>query len=415
MNRPSTLPRFDPLALRQAFPIFAVKPHGKPLHYMDNAATAQIPRAVLDAMYHHETTARANVKRSVHYLAETASEAFDNARRSIARYVNAPEPEEIIFTSGCTAAINLVAHSLGATLAAGDEVIISALEHHSNIVPWHLLAERQQIRVKAIPITTEGRIDIDALEALVSERTRLIALTHASNVTGAITDISRITAKAKAFDIKVMLDGAQIAPHGNIDVQALGIDFYAFSGHKMFGPNGIGVLWGRDSILRHLPPFMGGGEMIRRVTLEKSTYAESPHRFEAGTPAICQAVGLSAAAEWISGLDLAAAHAHLDRLTDKLLKGLSHIERVSCIGPNTVMDRLPVVSFKVIGAHPHDICQILDRHGVALRGGHHCAQPLMDAFGITGTVRASLAYYNDESDIDALLDGLTDAIGKLCR
>jgi cysteine desulfurase/selenocysteine lyase len=410
---------FDATALRRQFPIFSQPVHGKPLHYLDNGATAQMPQAVLDAVVRHETHSRANVLRSVHYLAEAATEAYEAARSTMAHYVNAAAPEEIVFTSGCTAAINLVAHAFGDGLQADDEILVSLMEHHSNIVPWQMLRARRGIVLKAIPVTPEGRLDLAALDRLVTRRTKLIAVTHASNVTGAETDVAAIVAAARAVGAKVMLDGAQRAPHGPVDVQRLGIDFYALAGHKMFGPNGIGVLWARGELLTKLPPFLGGGEMIARVTIDETTYADPPHRFEAGTPPIAQAVGLAAAADWVRRLDQEQVHAHLSNLTGRLLDGLSSLDggrsRIRVVGPLGLQARLPIVSFAVDGAHPHDICQILDRHGVALRGGHHCAQPLMDAFGLGGTSRASLACYNDVGDIDALLVGLDDALTKLRR
>lgn len=404
---------FDVAAIRAQFPILAPGAHDRVLHYLDNGATAQMPQAVLDALFRHETRHRANVKRSVHFLAEAATEAYDNAREVMAAYVNARSSDEIVFTSGCTAAINLVAHSYGALLKPGDEVVISALEHHSNIVPWHLLAKRAGVTVKAIPVTSEGRLDLAALPQVIGPRCRLVAVTHVSNVTGAETDVAAVVSAARAVGAKVLLDGAQRAPHGPVDVQALGIDFYAFSGHKMFGPNGIGVLWGRGELLAEMPPFLGGGEMIARVTLEETTFAEPPRRFEAGTPPIAQAVGVAAAARWLESIDQEAAHAHLQALTARLLDGLDGMEKVRVVGPRGLQARYPVVSFTVDGAHPHDICQMLDESGVALRGGHHCAQPLMQAFGITGTTRASLALYNDTSDVDALLTGLDRTIRRL--
>ena len=409
----------DLAALRADFPILDLKVHGKPLHYLDNAATSQIPRAVLDALNRHETTSRANILRSVHFLAEAATEAYEGARAALAGYVNAYAPEEVIFTSGCTSAINLAAHSFGARMVPGDEVVISLLEHHSNIVPWQLLRERRGIELKVLPVTEEGRIDLGALERTVTPRCKLIALTHVSNVTGAETDVAPVVAAARAVGAKVLLDGAQRVPHGRLDVQALGIDFYAFSGHKMFGPNGIGVLWGRRELLAEMPPFMGGGEMIERVTIAKTTYADPPHRFEAGTPPIAQAVGLGAAATWIERLDHGGAEEHVHRLLERLLDGLGQVApakgRLRVLGPLGLQSRFPVVSFAIDGAHPHDICQILDQHGVALRGGHHCAQPLMEAFGLAGTTRASLSYYNTAEDVDAFLTGLDDALRRLLR
>lgn len=408
---------FDVAAVRTQFPVLKRAFDGVPLHYLDNAASAQMPRAVIDAVARHDGTRRANVLRGVHRLAEEATGTYEDARRTVARYLNANRPEEVVFTSGTTAGINLVAHSWGGRLAAGDEIVTSELEHHSNIVPWQMLRERRGVVLKALPATADGRIDLEALDELVTDRCRLIALTHASNVTGALTDVARAVAAAARVGARVLLDGAQAAPHGPLNMQALGVDFYAFSGHKAFGPNGIGALWVRWPVLEEMPPFLGGGEMIRRVSFERTSYADPPHRFEAGTPPIAQAVGMAAALDWIAALDGEGARAHLAALTARTLDGLAVLDRgrgiVRPFGPEGLQERLPVVSFLVEGAHPHDICQILDAHGCALRGGHHCAQPLMDRFDIAGTSRASLAPYNDQSDIDAMLAGLDDALGRL--
>ena len=401
---------FDAAALRAEFPIFS---GAAPLHYLDNAATSQTPRAVLDAVAAHEAAARANVLRGVHRLAERATAAYAEARRRVARYVGAADPAEIVFTGGATAAINLVAHAFGARLRPGDEVVVSVLEHHSNIVPWQLLRDRAGVALKALPVTDDGRIDLSALDSLVGPATRLVALAHVSNVTGAVCDAAAVAAAARRVGARVLLDGAQAVPHGPVDVAALGADFYAFSGHKMFGPNGVGVLWARRELLESMPPFMGGGEMIGAVTLERSTWAEVPHRFEAGTPPIAQAVGLGAAAEWITALDSAAAGAHAAGLAERLLAGLAERPWVRMLGPADMRDRAPVVSFDVDGVHPHDVCAVLDSHGVAARGGHHCAQPLMDRFGLDGATRASFAFYNAAEDVDALLAGLDEAARTL--
>ena len=401
---------FDAAALRAEFPIFS---GAAPLHYLDNAATSQTPRAVLDAVAAHEAAARANVLRGVHRLAERATAAYAEARRRVARYVGAADPAEIVFTGGATAAINLVAHAFGARLRPGDEVVVSVLEHHSNIVPWQLLRDRAGVALKALPVTDDGRIDLSALDSLVGPATRLVALAHVSNVTGAVCDAAAVAAAARRVGARVLLDGAQAVPHGPVDVAALGADFYAFSGHKMFGPNGVGVLWARRELLESMPPFMGGGEMIGAVTLERSTWAEVPHRFEAGTPPIAQAVGLGAAAEWITALDRAAAGAHAAGLAEHLLAGLAERPWVRMLGPADMRDRAPVVSFDVDGVHPHDVCAVLDSHGVAARGGHHCAQPLMDRFGLDGATRASFAFYNAAEDVDALLAGLDEAARTL--
>jgi cysteine desulfurase / selenocysteine lyase len=400
---------FSAAAIRAQVPILA----DTGLHYLDNGATGQMPRAVLDAVATHETTSRANVLRGVHRLAEAATEAYAQAREDVANYLNVTDSHEVIFTSGTTGAINLVAHSFGDQLEAGDEVVISVLEHHSNIVPWQLLKARRGIVLKALPATADGRIDVSALDRVITRKTRLVALTHVSNVTGAVTEVAAVVAAARAVGAKVLLDGAQRVPHGPVDLAALGVDFYAFSGHKMFAPNGIGCLWGRMELLDAMPPFLGGGEMIRTVSLEHTEFADVPHRFEAGTPPIAQAVGLGAAARWLGSQDWPAIAAHEMRLTGKLLDGLSTMPKAKLFGPSGLQARAPVVSFDVPSAHPHDICQMLDADGVALRGGHHCAQPLMEAFDLAGTTRATIALYNDDSDIDALLTGLDKAIGRL--
>jgi cysteine desulfurase/selenocysteine lyase len=402
---------FDPAAIRSEFPIFAGN-GGIKLHYLDNGATSQVPRAVIDAVVDFETTKRANVLRGVHRLAEAATEAYDQARQRVARYLNV-RTDEIIFTSGATGAINLVARSFGGTLQKGDEVIVSLIEHHSNLVPWQMLRDRSGVVLKICPATAEGRLDLSALEKLITRRTRLVALTHASNVTGAVSDVARIVHAASTVHARVLLDGAQRTPHGPVDIPSLGIDFYAFSGHKMFAPNGVGVLWAREEILDAMPPFLGGGEMIRTVTAEKSTWADVPHKFEAGTPPIAQAIGLGTAAEWLSKLDWPAVSAHEMRLTQRALDGIGQIKGARVIGPQSLQGRVPVISFDLDGAHPHDICQILDGFGVALRGGHHCAQPFMDHLGVAGTTRASIALYNNDGDIDAFLTGLEAAATRL--
>ncbi|MBT3790827.1 MAG: SufS family cysteine desulfurase [Alphaproteobacteria bacterium] len=406
---------FDVEALRRQFPILDRTVHGKPLHYLDNSATSQIPNTVLDAVERHEIAHRANVLRGIHYLAEAATEAYENARKDVALFINAADSSEVVFTSGTTSAINLVAHSFGQGLKPGDEIVISMLEHHSNIVPWQLLRQRSGIVLKVIPATDDGRMDLDKLPDIVTEKCRMIAVTHVSNVTGADTDIHRIVEAARAVDAKVLIDGAQRVPHGPVDVQNLGVDFYTFSGHKMYAPNGIGVLWARRELLDDLPPFMGGGEMIRTVTMEDTIFAEPPHKFEAGTPPIAQAVGLAAATRWLSETDTPEAILHVAKLAERTLSGLAEIAdgRIRIIGPQGTQSRLPVISFTVDGIHPHDVCQILDSYGVALRGGHHCAQPLMDFFDVTGTTRASLTFYNNQADVDALLEGLAAAIKKL--
>jgi cysteine desulfurase/selenocysteine lyase len=405
---------FDPQRLRAEFPILATHPGGRPLHYLDNAATAQLPRAVLDAVARHETENRANVARGVHTLAERASMAYEDARATLAQYLNARSPDEVVFTQGTTAAINIAAQGLGARFQPGDEILLSELEHHSNIVPWQLLRERTGIVLRVLPVTDDGRIDLGALDRVLTKRCKLVALTHVSNVTGAVTDTATVVAAARGVGARVLLDGAQAVPHGPVDVQALGIDLYALSGHKMFAPNGIGALWARAEVLAEMPPVFGGGSMIRHVAFEHTSYADPPKRFEAGTPPIAQAVGLGAAARWIEALDREGVVAHELRLTGRILDGLAAIPRARVIGPLGLQGRRGVVSFALEGVHPHDLCQwVNDRFGVALRGGHHCAEPLMRRFGLDGTSRASLAPYNTDGDIDALLEGVADAVRRL--
>jgi cysteine desulfurase / selenocysteine lyase len=402
---------FDAGSTRADFPAFDHRPEG--FHYLDSAATGQICRAAADALLTYETRNRANVKRGIYPLAEAATEAFADARRAVADYLGVANDEEVILTSGTTLGINLFAHAFGAPLGDGDEIVLSELEHHSNIVPWQLLCERTGAIIRVLPVTDEGRLDLDRLEEIVTERCRVIAVTHASNVTGALTDFRRIVAAAQAVGARVLVDGAQRAPHGPLDVPRLGIDAYAISGHKMFGPTGGGALWVRGELLAGLPPFLGGGEMIKRVTFARTDYARAPHRFEAGTPAIGAAIGMGAAARFLKGLDWPAATRHELGLTERLLDGLSRIPQVRVIGPTGLQGRIGVVSFEAEGAHSHDLCHLLGARGVCLRGGHHCAQPLMDRFGVVATARASLAPYNDAADIDALLAGLDEVLAIL--
>lgn len=403
---------FDVAAVRRQFPILAEIIDGRPVHYLDNGASAQTPLAVIDAVRHYETTSRANVLRGVHRLAERATEAYENARAEVARFLGV-QPMEIVFTGGCTAAINLVAYAYGSLLKPGDRILLSELEHHSNIVPWQLLRTRSGVELDMIPVTEDGRIDLAELPRLLTAKTKLVSLAHVSNVTGALLDVRAVVAAAKAVGAKVMLDGAQRAPHGPFDLPSLGVDFYAFAGHKAYGPNGIGVLWGRPELLEAMPPFMGGGSMIGRVTLAETTWAPAPRRFEAGTPAIGPAIGLGAACTWMQQLDWSAAHDHEMALVQRLMDGLQKVDGTRLFGPASLQNRYPVVSFTLDGVHPHDVAQTLDAFGVAVRAGHHCAQPLMDRFDLDGTTRVSMAPYNDNSDIDALLTGVAHAAKTL--
>lgn len=403
---------FDVAAVRGQFPILSEIIDGLPVHYLDNGASAQTPLAVMEAVRHYETTSRANVLRGVHRLAERATEAYENARAQVASFLGVPTME-VVFTGGCTAAINLVAFSYGSLLKPGDRVLISEIEHHSNIVPWQLLRSRAGIELDMLPVTPDGRIDLSVLPRLLTPRTKLVSLAHVSNVTGALLDVRAVVEAAKAVGARVMLDGAQRAPHGPLDLPSLGVDFYAFAGHKAYGPNGIGALWGRPELMEAMPPFMGGGSMIGRVTLAETTWAPSPRRFEAGTPAIGPAIGLGAACSWMQALDWTGAHDHEMALVQRLMDGLQGIEGAQLFGPASLQNRYPVVSFMLDGVHPHDVAQTLDSFGVAVRAGHHCAQPLMDRFDLDGTTRVSMAPYNDNGDIDALLAGVAHAAKTL--
>jgi cysteine desulfurase/selenocysteine lyase len=402
---------FDPRAARARFPVFEHRPDG--FHYLDSAATGQICAAAAEALVTFEIQNRANVKRGIYPLAEAATEAFAEARRTIAGYLGVADPDEVILTSGTTLGINLLAHAFGERLCEGDEIVLTELEHHSNIVPWQLLRERTGAVIRVLPATDEGRLDLDRLETVVTLRCKVIAVTHASNVTGALTDLGPIVAAARAVGARVVVDGAQRAPHGPLDVPAQGVDAYAISGHKMFGPTGGGALWVRGELLAELPPFLGGGEMINRVTFDKTEYASAPHRFEAGTPPIGSAIGMGAAAGFLATLDWPAAMRHELDLTGRLLDGLGQVRGIRVIGPAGLQGRIGVVSFEAEGAHSHDVCHLLGARGVCLRGGHHCAQPLMDRFGVVATARASLAPYNDAADVDALLEGLDEALAIL--
>jgi cysteine desulfurase/selenocysteine lyase len=403
---------FDVAGTRRQFPILSEIIDGRPIHYLDNGASAQTPLAVIDAVRKYETTGRANVLRGVHRLAERATEAYETARADVARFLGV-KTMEIVFTGGCTAAINLVAYSYGQLLKAGDRILLSELEHHSNIVPWQMLRQRSGIEIDMIPVTLDGRIDLSLLPKLLTPKTRLISLAHISNVTGALLDVKAVVEAAKTVGAKVMLDGAQRAPHGPLDLPALGVDFYVFAGHKAYGPNGVGVLWAKPEWLDAMPPFMGGGSMIGRVTFAETTWAPAPRRFEAGTPPIGPAIGLGEACNWMAALDWTAAHDHEMGLVQRLMDGLQKIDGTQILGPTSLQNRYPVVSFMLDGVHPHDVAQTLDAFGVAVRAGHHCAQPLMDRFDLDGTTRVSIAPYNDNADIDALLTGVVHAAKTL--
>lgn len=404
---------WSPEDLRQQFPILQRQVHGQALHYLDNAATTFSPECVQAAMSRFENHYRSNVQRGAYQLGAEATEAYEGARTSVAKYLNAYSDDEVIFTSGTTFSVNLVAYCLGQSLQPGDEIVVSVAEHHSNFVPWQRLREQCGVNMKLIPVSNNGNLDLSALDELITDRCKLVAVSHISNVTGSITDLDIITSAARRQGALVFVDGAQAAPHGPIDVQALGVDYYAFSGHKSYGPTGIGVLWGRGELLDGLPPFLTGGGMIERVTTQETRYLPGNRRFEVGTPPVAQAIGLGAALDWLMALPWKDVRDFEQKLAQQLLAGLLELDGLNLLGEQSPVHRAPIFSFAIDGCHPHDICQILDDYGVALRGGHHCAQPLMDALGLVATSRASIAVFNNESDIDAFLVALQKVIGVL--
>jgi cysteine desulfurase/selenocysteine lyase len=405
LGSPVATTAVDADLLRQDFPILARQVYGRRLVYLDSAATSQKPLPVLAAMDDYYRQHNANVHRGVHTLAAEATELYERARTKVGRFLNAGDRREVVFTRGTTEAVNLVAHSWAAAqLADGDAVLLTEMEHHSNLVPWHLLAQRRAIELRYIPLRDDGTLDLDALPGLLDERVKLVAFTHVSNVLGTVNPVAELVASAHAIGARVLLDAAQSVPHRPVDVQALGVDFLAFSGHKACGPTGIGVLWGKLELLSELPPFLGGGEMIHRVSLSGSTFADVPARFEAGTPPIAEAVGLAAALDYLAGLGRDAIQEHGQALTDSLVAALSDMPGVQVVGPT--VERGPAVAFTVDGIHPHDLATVLDGQGIAIRAGHHCAMPLHQRFGLPATARASIYLYNTPEDIAALLDGL---------
>jgi cysteine desulfurase/selenocysteine lyase len=398
-------PVLDAAAIRQDFPLLARRVHGKPLVYLDNAATTQKPQVVIDRVTRFYVEENANVHRGVHWLSERATDVFEEARATIGRFVNARRAEEIVFVRGTTEAINLVAGTYGRSrVGRGDEVVISTMEHHSNIVPWQILCEQQGARLRIIPITDAGELDLDAYATLLTDRTRIVSVVHVSNVLGTVTPVREIVRIAHQRGIPVLVDGAQAVAHGAVDVQALGCDFYAFSGHKMFGPTGVGVLYGTSALLESMPPYQSGGDMIRSVSFEQTRYDVPPHRFEAGTPDIAGAVGLAAAIGYLAGIGFERIVRFEQDLLEYATAAFSRLPGVRVIG--TAASKAGVLSFVLDGVHPHDVGTILDREGVAIRTGHHCCQPLMDRLGLPATSRASLALYNTREDIDALVAAL---------
>jgi cysteine desulfurase/selenocysteine lyase len=396
---------YDVERIRSDFPILSRLVHGKPLVFLDTAASAQKPRAVLEAMRHCYEEEYANVHRGVYFLSERATQEFEAARGRVRSFVGAAEDREIVFAKGATEAINLVASSYGDRfLQPGDEIILSALEHHSNIVPWQLLRDRRGLVIKVVPVDDSGAFQFEEYEKLLTRRTRLVAVAHIANSIGTILPVPEIIRAAHAAGAVVLIDGCQAAPHQRIDVQALDADFYVFAGHKLYGPTGIGILYGKAALLESMPPYQGGGDMIRSVTFEKTEFAGIPSRFEAGTPNIAGAIGLGAAVDYVEAIGLEAIQRHEQALLAYGTERLSEIPGLRLIG--TAPQKAGILSFTLDGAHPHDIGTILDRSGIAVRAGHHCAQPVMDRFGVAGTVRASLGLYTRFDEIDALADGL---------
>jgi cysteine desulfurase/selenocysteine lyase len=394
-------PRFDVDSLRREFPILARTVHGKPLAYLDNGASAQRPLAVIEAVDNYERRHHANIHRGVHTLSQEATALYEAARDRLVDFIHARSRHELIFVRGTTEAINLVAQSYARPrLVSGDEILITHLEHHANIVPWQMLCEQTGATLVVAPIDAHGDVSAEAIESLMSERTRIFACAHVSNALGTVLPVKRLVAAAKARGITTLIDGAQAISHMPVDVQDLGCDFYAFSGHKLFGPTGIGVLYGREAVLDRMPPWQGGGDMILTVSFAKTTYNSLPYKFEAGTPNISGAIGLGAAVEFLSGIDLAGAHAHEHALLDYATASLSKIDDLRIIG--TAKAKASLVSFVVKGAHPHDLGTILDEQGVAIRTGHHCAMPVMEFFKVPATARASFAFYNTFEEIDRL-------------
>lgn len=396
---------FDVALVRGEFPILRSTVHGKPLVYLDNAATTQKPRAVLDAVRSYYEASNSNVHRGVHYLSETATGLYEGARERVRGFINAADVREIIFVRGTTEAINLVCHAYGrARVGPGDEVVVSAMEHHSNIVPWQMLCREKDARLRVIPMDDRGDLLMDEYQQLLSDRTRIVAVNHVSNALGTVNPVEEIVRIAHARGIPVLVDGAQAVPHMPVDVAALGCDFYAFSGHKMYAPMGIGALYGRKELLAGMSPYQGGGDMIKSVTFEKTVFNDVPYLFEAGTPNVGGAVGLAAAIDYLAGLGVGAVRRHEEELLNRATEQLSSVKGLRIIG--NAARKAGVLSFTLDDVHPHDIGTILDSEGIAVRAGHHCAQPVMQRFGIPATVRASFGVYNTAEEIDALVRGL---------
>jgi cysteine desulfurase/selenocysteine lyase len=411
MNQMTPIRSIPDLAhLRADFPILSQTVRGKPLVFLDSAASAQKPEAVIEAMTQAMRTQYANVHRGLHWMSERTTDAYEGVRDKVARLINAPSRDEVIFTQNSTAAFNLLAHSFGATLRTGQAVVISEMEHHANIVPWQMLRDRRGIELRVARITEQGELDLGSLRALLSDRrVGLVAVTHMSNVLGTITPVQRIAEIVHEAGARLLLDGSQAVVHRRVDVQAIGADFYVFTAHKLYGPTGIGVLWGRQALLETLPPFMGGGDMISTVSFEHSTWAELPHRFEAGTPPIIEAIGLGAAIDYVEAIGFEAIQAHEAALTEHALSRLQRIPGLRILGE--AQERGGVFSFTMQNAHAHDIATLLDRNGIAVRAGNHCAEPLMQRLGVGSTARASFGLYTTIGEIDLLAESLDQVRG----
>jgi cysteine desulfurase/selenocysteine lyase len=410
---PLAAPVFDVARIRADFPILRLKPEGRPLVYLDNAASSQMPQQVIDRLVRYQTTQHANIHRAVHTLSEIATAEYEEARRRLARFINAREAREVIFTSGTTEAVNLAMHGYGRRfIGAGDEIILTTLEHHSNIVPWQMLAEEKGAKIRVVPINDAGELLVDEYESLFNERTRLVGVAHVSNALGSVNPVRSMIAFARARGVPVLVDGAQAAPHIKVDVQALDCDFYAFSGHKLCGPTGIGVLYGKAALLERMQPFKGGGDMILSVTFEKTTYNEIPQKFEAGTPPIAAAIGLGAAVDYLGAIGMDAIAAHEHELLQYATRQLERMPGVRIIG--TAAKKAAVLSFAIDGVHPHDVGTLLNQEGIAVRTGHHCAQPVMQRYKVPATSRASFAFYNTMSEVDALAAGIRNVQKVFC-
>ncbi|MCH2223307.1 MAG: cysteine desulfurase [Crocinitomicaceae bacterium] len=402
---------FNAEEIRNDFPSLDQTVYGKKLIYFDNGATAQKPQAVIDSISHYYSKDNSNIHRGVHYLSQVATTQYENARKTIQTYINAAHSEEVLFTKGTTDGINLIAHSFGETLKEGDEITISAMEHHSNIVPWQMLCERKKCILRVIPINEKGELVLTSIDSYITEKTKLLAVTHISNSLGTINPIEFLTKKARSVGAKILIDGAQSIQHMRVDVQEMDCDFFVFSGHKVFGPTGIGVLYGKKKVLDSLPPYQGGGDMIAKVTFEKTTYNELPHKFEAGTPHIAGGICLGVAFKYLEKLDMDAIMKYEQSLANYAQEQLLKFEGVKIIG--TADQKTSVVSFVVEGIHPFDLGTLLDKQGIAVRTGHHCTQPLMDFFEIPGTIRASFAFYNTKEEIDIFIKAMDRSINML--